>query len=239
MLATLAWCSSLIRPRASATVVLWYRRFLTAAKIAGLVGALVTTFAFGMWFTSEPFPTGRAFIAISVNGKPIVSARPDVKFPTLHVSRVPFSSDLNATGSGHCNAWGGRIMLVPPNIIIWRGIFRTAIGCGAQDLEDRYFRVLLGTTRWRVEDGSLILYNQTDTVRYFLAPFRLAWQARRGGTRRGSGSARQVRREAPATPGPFRWPSTLIGDALYGLHALVVDAEGNDTPERKTRQRGS
>ena len=41
------------------------------------------------------------------------------------------------------------------------------------------------------------------------------------------------------TPGPSRWPSTLIGDALYGLHALVADAEGNDTPERKTRQRGS
>src|SRR5207253_2669008 len=101
---------------------------------------------------------GRTFVAVELNGKPIISARPDVKFPTLYVGRVPFfSSVLNASGTGHCNFWNGKVMLIPPNLIVWHGIFRTAMGCAALDLEDRYFRALLGASRWRIEKGALIL----------------------------------------------------------------------------------
>jgi heat shock protein HslJ len=180
MLAVLAWCASLLphRPVCGWT---WCYSVLTTAKIAGAIVVLFATFTLGLWLTSEPFPTGRKFVAVELNGKPIISAERGTKLPTLGVWRSPFASDFNAGGTGHCNYWNGKIRSIPPNFLVWGGIFRTAMGCAAGQLEDRYFQALLGTNRWRIENGALILYNGTDTLRFQLAPppCRWPWCARR------------------------------------------------------------
>ena len=40
----------------------------------------------------------------------------------------------------------------------------------AMATEGPYLKALLGTTRWRREEGTLILENDTDVVRFALAP---------------------------------------------------------------------
>jgi heat shock protein HslJ len=170
MLATLAWCASLVLSRPSTGCLCWWQRFRVVAKAAGAVGVLSATFVFGFWLTSQPFPTGRKFVAVSLNGEPIISDQPGTKLPTLEVRRVPFAIALSARGTGHCNYWSGEIRLIPPNFVVWGGVFRTAMGCNALRLEDQYFRALLRASLWRIEGGALILHNGTDTLRFFLAP---------------------------------------------------------------------
>src|SRR5262245_1326074 len=170
MLATLLWCASLILPRPSVSVVLWCRRCLAAVKAAAVVGALLATFGFGMWLTSPPFPTGKRFVAVELNGKPIISAQLGTKLPIFQVWRAPFASEFNARGTGHCNGWSGQVKLLPPNLIFWQKAYQTAVSCAASDLEVKYLRALLRTNLWRIEKGALILTNGTDTLRFLLAP---------------------------------------------------------------------
>jgi heat shock protein HslJ len=170
MLATLTWCATLILPRSSVSFVRWCRRLLIMEKLACLVGLLAFVFVFGFWLTSPPFPTGRRFVAVSLNGAPIVSGIAGVKLPTLEVWHGPFTFTFRAAGTGHCNYWGGQLKLISPGLIRWEGIFQTAMACAASDLETKYLRALLQTSLWRIEKGTLILYNGKDTLRFFLAP---------------------------------------------------------------------
>ena len=138
------------------------------AKIAGATGILVATFALGFWLTSPSFPLGQQFVAVSLNGEPVISNRSGVKLPTLEVWRVPFSP-LHARGTAHCNGWGGEVVLMPLNFVVWRTVYVTAVACAGLELENRYLRALLGARRWRIENGALILYNGRDTLRFLLA----------------------------------------------------------------------
>jgi heat shock protein HslJ len=169
MLATLGWCASLLVHRPICGWA-WCYYVLTSAKIAGAVVVLFATFIFGLWLTSEPFPTGRKFVAVELNGKSIISAERGTKLPTLQIWRGPFTPELNAGGTGHCNSWSGRARLLPPNVVLLGNAYQTAVGCAAAHLEAKYLRALLRPNLWRIENGALILYNGTDTLRFLLAP---------------------------------------------------------------------
>jgi heat shock protein HslJ len=54
--------------------------------------------------------------------------------------------------------------------MVWGNVFRTGAACAPSDLEANYLQALLGASRWRTEDGELILDNGTDILRFRLAP---------------------------------------------------------------------
>ena len=153
-------------------------RILTAARIAGAVVVLAATFLLGFWLTSPAFPVGQKFVAVSLNGEPLISTRPFVKVPTLEVWRVPVippprhvqAGSLCARVIGHCNWSDGQLTLIPPNFLMWDTAYNTAVVCAEWELEARFFAALRGTNRWRIENGALILYNGRDTLRFLLAP---------------------------------------------------------------------
>ncbi|TMJ03456.1 MAG: META domain-containing protein [Alphaproteobacteria bacterium] len=169
MLATLAWCALLLLHRPICGWA-WCYDVLTTAKTAGAVAVFFATFTLGLWITSPPFPAGRKFVAVELNGRPIISAQSGTKLPTLEVWRAPFTAEFNAGGTGHCNSWSGRAKLLPPNLVFWKKAYQTAVGCAASDLEAKYLRALLQTNLWRIEKGALILTNGTDTLRFLLSP---------------------------------------------------------------------
>ena len=77
---------------------------------------------------------------------------------------------LRAFGYGGCNGWIGTLLIVPPRSIVWGDRHRTAVACGrAGAHEERYLAALLGATRWRREERTLILENGTDILRFQLA----------------------------------------------------------------------
>jgi heat shock protein HslJ len=146
----------------------YFRMFAAAA-------VLVAVFLFGMaltWpafpYNSTGFPLNRRFVAISLNGEPINYERLP-HLPTLEVRRSALLR-LRTSGSGGCNAWSGDIVLSAGQSIAWKDIFVTAVGCAAMASERTYLKALLQTTRWRREEGTLILENDTDVLRFQLAP---------------------------------------------------------------------
>jgi heat shock protein HslJ len=145
-------------------------------RISGALCVLLGVFLFGMWLTWRGFPdnpsglpTGRKFVAVSLNGQPIISSRSDAKLPTLEISHRTFFN-FGVGGTGHCNHWDGDVSLLPRRKILWGGIRVTATSCSELEVEERYFRTLLKTTRWRTERGFLIFENGTDVIRFLLAP---------------------------------------------------------------------
>ena len=73
-------------------------------------------------------------------------------------------------GTSLCNRWGGHITFLPGRRMVWGNVFRTGAACAPSDLEANYLQALLGASRWRTEDGELILDNGTDILRFRLAP---------------------------------------------------------------------
>ena len=54
---------------------------------------------------------------------------------------------------------------------MWRNVIKAPGACGPPlELEEKYLQALLGASRWRTEDGELILDNGTDILRFRLAP---------------------------------------------------------------------
>ena len=145
------------------------RRLMVAAQVALATCALVATFVLGAWLTAPKFPLARKFIAVSLNGEPIIWYGP-VKYPTLEMRRRASSLAFEAGGTAHCSGWGGNVMLIPPNLVVWGDVRVTATNCSAAEFETKYLGALLGATRWRTEKGTLILENGTDVLRFHLAP---------------------------------------------------------------------
>jgi heat shock protein HslJ len=136
---------------------------------------LTAVFLFGMWLTwpefpynRSGFPINRRFVAISLNGQPFNPERFS-QLPTLEVRRSAFLQH-RASGSGGCNSWYSDINLSAARSISWGKGLQTAVWCRAHETEGKYFRALRGATRWRTEEGVLILENETDALRFLLAP---------------------------------------------------------------------
>ena len=154
-------------------------------RIFGGICALVGVFLFGMWlawpewpYNPSGFPLDRKFIAVSLNGEPLLH-RDAPKRATLEVrGRLTFRH--RAGGTSLCSAWGLPVTFLPGKRIRWRGSggsFRIAAKVCTPPfdaLDDRYLRVLLSVTQWRTQDGNLILTNGTDVLSFQLAPPGLA-----------------------------------------------------------------
>ena len=146
-------------------------------RIAAMLGALFAVFLLGMWLTwpelaynPTGFPINRNFVAVSLNGEPLANAELP-RAQTLQARRESMFR-LRAFGYGGCNGWIATLMVVPPKSIVWGDQHRTLVTCGRAGVhEERYLAALLGTTRWRREERTLILENDTDILRFQLAPF--------------------------------------------------------------------
>ena len=152
-------------------------RLTTALRIFGVIFALGAVFLFGMWITwpefpynPSGFPIGRKFVAVSLNGDPLLR-RDAPKQATLEM-RGHFTFHHRVGGNALCNDWGGHATLLPAHRIIWGKILRTALACrsAADEWEQRYILALLTASRWRTQEGHLILENGTDILRFQLAP---------------------------------------------------------------------
>ena len=90
-------------------------------------------------------------------------------------SHLPGYAVRRKMGSKHrlrCNGWTATLMVMPPRSIVWGDQHRTLVPCGRAGVhEGRYLAALLGATRWRREERTLILENDTDILRFQLAPF--------------------------------------------------------------------
>ncbi len=77
---------------------------------------------------------------------------------------------LRAVGNAGCNAFRGDIVLGVRRSVSWSDVFVTAVACPNWQTERAYLRALLKATRWRREEGTLILENDTDVLRFALYP---------------------------------------------------------------------
>ncbi len=150
---------------------------MTYLRIFGALFALFAVFLLGLsltWrdFPGNPtgFPLNRTFVAVSLNdGRFDYERMPQL--PLFEVRRTPMMR-YRASGNGGCNAWNSDIALAPDQSVVWKDISVTARTCRARDIEEPYLKTLLQTTRWRTESGTLILENDSDTLRFQLAPGR-------------------------------------------------------------------
>ena len=144
-------------------------------RIFGAVCALLAVFLFGMWlawpelpYNPSGFPIDRKFLALSLNGQSLMS-RDAPNIATLEV-RGHRTFRHRIGGTSLCNRWGGHITFLPGRRMVWGNVFHTGAACAPSDLETKYLQALLGASRWRTEDGELILDNGTDILRFRLAP---------------------------------------------------------------------
>jgi heat shock protein HslJ len=148
---------------------------MMVVRIFGAVCALLAVFLFGMWLTwpelpynPSGFPIDRKFLALSLNDQPLM-LRDAQNIATLEV-RGHLTFRHRVGGTSLCNRWGGHITFLPGRRIVWRSVFKTVGACVPKELEERYLQALLGASRWRTQDGELILENGTDILRFRLAP---------------------------------------------------------------------
>ena len=149
---------------------------MTYLRIGAISAVLAAAFLLGMWVTSpgfpysaNGFPFNRTFVAVSLNGEPVNYERLPY-LPTFEVRRSTFSR-LRVFGSGGCNRYNGDLTLVSEQSIAWGQTSQTARVCGwGTEFDARYLQALLKTVRWRREEGTLILEDDTDSLRFMLAP---------------------------------------------------------------------
>jgi heat shock protein HslJ len=148
---------------------------MTYVRIFAAIGLLAAVFLFGMWlarpefpYNRSGFPINRKFVAISLNGQPFNHERLP-QLPTLEIRRSALLQ-LRAFGSGGCNSWYSDVDLLAARSISWGRRVTTAGACRAYETETRFLRALHNAVRWRTEEGFLILENDTDVLRFLLAP---------------------------------------------------------------------
>lgn len=148
---------------------------MMVVRIFGAVCALLAAFLFGMWlawpdlpYNPSGFPLDRKFLALSLNGESLM-LRDAPNIATLEV-RGHRTFRHRVGGTSLCSRWGGHVTFLPGKRIVWRSVLNTAAACPTPELEQRYLQALLGASRWRTEDGELILDNGTDILRFRLAP---------------------------------------------------------------------
>jgi len=147
---------------------------MTYLRISAMAGVLLAAFLFGMWLTwpelpynPTGFPINRNFVAVALNGEQLTNA--ELPRPQTLQARRESLFRLRAFGYGGCNGWTATLRVVPPKSIVWGDKHQTMVACGrAGALEERYLGALLGATRWRREEGTLILENDTDVLRFML-----------------------------------------------------------------------
>lgn len=148
---------------------------MTVVRIFSAVCALLAAFLFGMWLTwpdwaynPSGFPLERKFLALSLDNAPLVL--PDTpNIATLEVrGRLTFRHRVG--GNSPCSRWGGHLTFLPGRRIVWRNVIKTPTACAPVGLDAAFFQALLGTSRWRTEDSELILHNETNSIRFRLAP---------------------------------------------------------------------
>jgi heat shock protein HslJ len=145
-------------------------------RISAILAALLAVFLLGMWLTwpelaynSAGFPINRNFVAVSLNGEPLRNA--ELPRPQTLQARRESMFRLRAFGYGGCNGWTATLLVFPPKSIVWGDKHQTLMACGrAGPLEERYLDALLAATRWRREERTLILENDTHVLRFMLAP---------------------------------------------------------------------
>jgi heat shock protein HslJ len=150
-------------------------------RIFGAFCALIGVFLLGMWLTwpdlpynPSGFPIGRRFVAVSLNGEPLMFSDTP-RAATLEV-RGRFTFKHRAGGASLCSTWGLPVTLLPGRRIKWRGgpRFQVAVNfCASpamKELDGKFLRALLTALRWRTEEGNLILENGRDILRFQLAP---------------------------------------------------------------------
>ena len=149
---------------------------MMVVRIFGAICALLAVFLFGMWLTwpelpynPSGFPIDRKFLALSLNDQPLM-LRDAPNIATLEVrGRLTFRHRVG--GTSLCNRWGGHVTFLPAKRIVWRNVFKTLVACvPLLELEEKYLQALLSASRWRTQDGDLILDNGTDILRFRLAP---------------------------------------------------------------------
>src|SRR5215213_668865 len=129
-------------------------------RIFGALCILLAVFLFGMWLTwpefpynPSGFPIERKFVAVSLNGEPLIR-RDTLKLVTLEVrGRSTFRHRIG--GSSLCNYWGGHLTLLPARRLAWGQTIHTEMPCtpsALAKLEEKYFATLLSATRWRTEE---------------------------------------------------------------------------------------
>ena len=132
-------------------------------RIFGAVCALLAVFLFGMWLTwpelpynPSGFPIDRKFLALSLNGQPLM-LRDAPNIATLEVrGRLTFRHRVG--GTSLCNRWGGHITFLPGRRIVWRNVFKTrggvrAAGTGREISSGFAWRVALAYGGWRIDSG--------------------------------------------------------------------------------------
>jgi heat shock protein HslJ len=148
---------------------------MTYLRILAMAAVLIAVFVLGMSltaaqlpFVADGFPLNRKFIAVSLNGEPFNYERMR-HLPSLEVRRHGI---LKTRGFGHggCNAWSGDVAFASGRSVAFKDAVTTRMACPELSLESRYLGALLKATRWRTEDRTLILENDTDTLRFHLAP---------------------------------------------------------------------
>jgi len=151
-------------------------------RIFGGICAIVGVFLLGMWlawpefpYNPSGFPIDRKFVAVSLNGEPLM-LREAAKRATLEV-RGRFTFRHRAGGTSLCSAWGLPVTFLPGKRIMWRGSGRvlrvaakTCTSPFIDELDSRYLTALHSATQWHTQDGNLILTNGTDVLSFQLAP---------------------------------------------------------------------
>ena len=148
---------------------------MMVVRIFGAVCALLAVFLFGMWlswpelpYNPSGFPIDRKFLALSLNGQSLM-LRDAPNIAMLEVrGRLTFRHRVG--GTSPCNRWGGHITFFPGKRIVWHNVAKTMAACAPLELDQKYLQALLGASRWRTEDGELILENGTDILRFRPAP---------------------------------------------------------------------
>jgi hypothetical protein len=162
---------------ACALVLMCWRHPIPAVRICLATGSIVAVFLFGAWLTAPAFPVNQRFVAVGLNGEPLPRLR-WAKGLTFEARRGGMFR-VSVGGRGLCGDgdWADTMTVVPPNIIIkwdikWDDgpVFNTARVCLYDELESRLLTVLRAATRWRIENGALILGNGTDAIQFLLDP---------------------------------------------------------------------
>ena len=109
------------------------------------------------------------FVAVLPDATPLIPVH-GRKTATLEV-RARSAGRYQVGGSAFCNSWGGELTVLPGKRIVWGDVYVTAIACAnVMAAEATYLQALLGASRWRTEEGALILDNGTHILRFVLAP---------------------------------------------------------------------
>ena len=142
---------------------------MTYVRLTLVAVSLLAAFLLGVWLTQPAFPVDRKFVAMSLNGDSLLKdgARLAPTFTATRHSTISFG----AAGSSGCNQWAADLVLTGTRWIALRKVHSTAVVCpGKMEIEEKFARALPNVTRWRREGGILILENDTDVLRFLLAP---------------------------------------------------------------------